>query len=264
MVSMFKKRALAYLIDWFVISATLMILAQVLAIIVITFSLFIVYNFFVYLLPVFILIYFVYLETKKGKTIGKDILDLRVVSEEGENITYREAIIRNLSKLYWLPIIIDIIIGKYFGDSDERILGQWSKTMVIELENHSDEADDSEDVDGSENEDGSFDDDSEDVDGSENEDGSFDDDSEDVDGSENEDGSLDDEFEGSEESVDNEEIEDSEDNEELEESDGNEENKDGKKGFFRRNILSIVGLVILISLIIFIFLNFYTLKFFSF
>ena len=247
MVSMFKKRALAYLIDWFVISATLMILAQVLAIIVITFSLFIVYNFFVYLLPVFILIYFVYLETKKGKTIGKDILDLRVVSEEGENITYREAIIRNLSKLYWLPIIIDIIIGKYFGDSDERILGQWSKTMVIELENHSDEADDSEDVDGSENEDGSFDDDSEDVDGSENEDGS-----------------LDDEFEGSEESVDNEEIEDSEDNEELEESDGNEENKDGKKGFFRRNILSIVGLVILISLIIFIFLNFYTLKFFSF
>ena len=230
MVSMFKKRALAYLIDWFVISATLMILAQILAIIVITFSLFIVYNFFVYLLPVFILIYFVYLETKKGKTIGKDILDLRVVSEEGENITYREAIIRNLSKLYWLPIIIDIIIGKYFGDSDERILGQWSKTMVIELENHSDEADDSEDVDGSENEDGS----------------------------------LDDEFEGSEESVDNEEIEDSEDNEELEESDGNEENKDGKKGFFRRNILSIVGLVILISLIIFIFLNFYTLKFFSF
>ncbi|MDR2967322.1 MAG: RDD family protein [Methanobacteriaceae archaeon] len=134
MEKMFKKRTLAYLADYFVVTAILWIFAQILAIIIIPFSLFFVYNFFIYLLPVFILFYFVLLEKKKGTTIGKDILDLKVVSEDGENISYREAIIRNLSKLYWIPIIFDLIIGKYYGESDERILGRWSKTMVVEKE----------------------------------------------------------------------------------------------------------------------------------
>ena len=132
MVSMFKKRALAYLIDYLVISAFLWILAQILAIFVIPFSFFIIYNYFMFLLPVLIIFYFVLLEKNKGRTIGKDILDLRVVSEDGKSISYKEAIIRNLSKLYWIPIIIDLIIGKYVGESNERIFGRWSKTMVIE------------------------------------------------------------------------------------------------------------------------------------
>ncbi|MCL2115834.1 MAG: RDD family protein [Methanobrevibacter sp.] len=135
MLSMFKKRALAYLIDWFVISAIFMILAVILYFpIVVPFSLFIIYNYFIYLLPIFIIFYFVYLETNKGRTIGKDIFDLKVVSEDGGNITYWEAIIRNLSKLYWIPIIFDLIIGRLIGESNERILGRWSKTMVVEKE----------------------------------------------------------------------------------------------------------------------------------
>ena len=134
MVSMFKKRTLAYLVDWFVISSILSILAQVLAIVIIPNSLFIVYNYFIFLLPVFIIFYFVLLEKNKGTTIGKDILDLKVVSEDGTNISYKQAIIRNLSKLYWIPIILDFIIARFASDSDERILGQRSKTMVVEKE----------------------------------------------------------------------------------------------------------------------------------
>ena len=133
MVSTFTKRTLAYLADYFVISASLWILAQILAIIVIPFSIFFVYNFFIFLLPVLIFFYFVYSEKKKGRTIGKDILDLKVVTEDGGNITYRKAIMRNLSKLFWIPIIFDVIIGRFVGESNERILGQWSKTKVIEV-----------------------------------------------------------------------------------------------------------------------------------
>ncbi|MCL2157327.1 MAG: RDD family protein [Methanobrevibacter sp.] len=146
MVSMFKKRVLAYLIDWFVIFAILNILAWIVQnSIEILFSIHIL-NYFIYLLPIFIIFYFVYLEKKKGKTIGKDILDLKVVSEDGGNITYREAIIRNLSKLYWIPIIFDLIIGRNVGESKERILGQWSKTMVVEVENLREESEESDDT----------------------------------------------------------------------------------------------------------------------
>ena len=134
MVSVFRKRILAYLADYFVVTAILWILSQILAIIVIPFSFFIIYNCFMFLLPIVIIFYFVLLETKKGTTIGKDILSLNVVSEDGTNISYKQAIIRNLSKLYWIPIIFDFIIGKYVGESDERILGQLSKTMVVERE----------------------------------------------------------------------------------------------------------------------------------
>jgi len=134
MASLFTKRILAYLADYFVITAILWILAQILAIVVIPYSLFIVYSYFIYLLPVFIMVYFVLLEKKRGTTIGKNILSLKVVSEEGKDISYKQAIIRNLSKLYYIPIIFDLIIGKFFGKSNERILGQLSKTMVVEEE----------------------------------------------------------------------------------------------------------------------------------
>ena len=135
MVSLFKKRVLAYLTDWFVISAVLNIFTVIFYYAVQKpFSIHTsIFNYFLFLLPVFIIFYFVLLEKKKGTTIGKDILDLKVVSQDGKNISYREAIIRNLSKLYWIPIIFDVIIGKFVKGPNERILGQWSKTMVVEV-----------------------------------------------------------------------------------------------------------------------------------
>lgn len=132
MVSIFTKRILAYLADYFVVTAILWILAQILAIIVIPLSFFSVYSYFIFLLPAFIIFYFVLLEKKKGTTIGKNILYLKVVSEDGKNISYKQAIIRNISKLYWIPIIFDVILGRFVGKTNERLLGQWSKTIVVE------------------------------------------------------------------------------------------------------------------------------------
>lgn len=118
--------------DYFVVTAILWILAQILAIIVIPLSFFSVYSYFIFLLPAFIIFYFVLLEKKKGTTIGKNILYLKVVSEDGKNISYKQAIIRNISKLYWIPIIFDVILGRFVGKTNERLLGQWSKTIVVE------------------------------------------------------------------------------------------------------------------------------------
>ncbi len=55
--------------------------------------------------------YFTIFEAKTNKTIGKKMLHLYVSDVEGY-MSYKKAFIRNLTKLYWIPLIFDIIIGK--------------------------------------------------------------------------------------------------------------------------------------------------------
>lgn len=135
MAGLFKKRALAYIADYFVVTAIMWIIAELLAVVVFPYTAFFIYNYFIILIPIVGMIYFVVLEAKMGTTVGKHLLFLKVVSitnkTEYTNISYKQGIIRNISKIYWLPIIIDIIIGRLVGSSNERILGRLSKTEVV-------------------------------------------------------------------------------------------------------------------------------------
>ena len=135
MVSIFTKRVLAYLADFFVVSAIMWIIAQVLYFVVFPFSAFFLYEYLIILAPIVGFIYFIVLEVKKGATVGKHLLFLKVTSTMNFNyfakITYKQAILRNLSKIYWIPIIIDVIIGKFTGSSNERFLGKISRTIVV-------------------------------------------------------------------------------------------------------------------------------------
>lgn len=135
MASLFKKRALAYIADYFVVTAIMWIIAELLAFIVFPFAAFFIYEYLIILAPIVGMIYFVVLEAKMGTTVGKHLLFLKVVSIANmtyySNISYKQAILRNISKIYWLPIIIDLIIGRLVGSSNERILGRLSRTEVI-------------------------------------------------------------------------------------------------------------------------------------
>ena len=55
--------------------------------------------------------YFTLFEAKTNKTIGKKITHLYVSDDEGY-MSYKKAFIRNLTKIYWIPLIFDIILGK--------------------------------------------------------------------------------------------------------------------------------------------------------
>lgn len=55
--------------------------------------------------------YFTLFEAKTNKTIGKKMMKLYVSDYDGY-MTYKKAFIRNLTKLFWVPLIFDIIIGK--------------------------------------------------------------------------------------------------------------------------------------------------------
>lgn len=136
MVSLFTKRVLAYIADYFVVSAIMWIIAQFLSFIIFPYLAFFLFDYLIILAPIVGFSYFVILEVNKGTTVGKHLLYLKVVSTMNfnyfSNITYKQAILRNLSKIYWIPIIIDMLIGRFVGSSNERFLGKVSRTEVVD------------------------------------------------------------------------------------------------------------------------------------
>jgi uncharacterized RDD family membrane protein YckC len=59
---------------------------------------------------VFVL-YFAFMESTYGSSIGKRIFSLKVVSKTNARPNFAEAFIRNLSKIYWILLLLDVIIG---------------------------------------------------------------------------------------------------------------------------------------------------------
>ncbi len=60
---------------------------------------------------VILILYFPLMETTMGASIGKQLLRLKVVSRRGGNPTFFEAFIRNVSKINWVLLLLDVIVG---------------------------------------------------------------------------------------------------------------------------------------------------------
>jgi uncharacterized RDD family membrane protein YckC len=60
---------------------------------------------------IMLVLYFAFAEYLYGTTLGKKILHLRVVMVDGTRIDLGKAFIRNISKIYWLLLLLDIIVG---------------------------------------------------------------------------------------------------------------------------------------------------------
>ena len=131
MASLFTKRIAAYLADFFVVSAFMWIVSFVLYRLANPYSMNSLYSYFPYVVPVLIMVYFVVCEKYKGATVGKALLYLQVRSNNGEYVSWQQAIVRNLTKIYWFPIIFDWAIGKILGKND-RILNSITKTRVFD------------------------------------------------------------------------------------------------------------------------------------
>ena len=131
MASVFTRRVIAYILDFFVVSAFMWIVSYLCYLLMNPYETYSVYQFFPIILPIIILLYFILLEKTKGDTVGKALMYLEVRSRNGARINWPQAIVRNLSKIYWVPIIFDWAIGKIFK-SNNRILGDITKTVVID------------------------------------------------------------------------------------------------------------------------------------
>ena len=130
MVSVFSRRVIAYIMDFFVVSAFMWILAYLLSLIIDPYYSYTVYQFFPYIVPIVIMVYFVLCEKCTGATVGKSLMYLQVRSQNGSYISWPQAIVRNLTKIYWVPIIFDWAIGRALNT--DRILNHITKTIVVD------------------------------------------------------------------------------------------------------------------------------------
>jgi uncharacterized RDD family membrane protein YckC len=75
--------------------------------------------------------YSILLEAVGGATLGKRILNLRVVSTEGP-MDFTKAVIRNITKIHGLLLLIDWLVGIITdGDPRQRYMDRISNTTVI-------------------------------------------------------------------------------------------------------------------------------------
>ena len=88
-----------------------------------------VYQYLPYFSAIIILAYFVLCEKFFGASVGKAIMYLQVKSKNGADISWPQAIVRNLTKIYWVPIVFDWLIGKFL--KTDRLLNNITRTVVI-------------------------------------------------------------------------------------------------------------------------------------
>jgi uncharacterized RDD family membrane protein YckC len=66
-------------------------------------------------------LYFVILEVYwAGKTVGKYVLGLKVQMVNGSNVTFEKSFIRNVSKIYWIFLVLDWLIAVVTPGADRR------------------------------------------------------------------------------------------------------------------------------------------------
>ena len=129
MATVFTRRVIAYVIDFLVVSAFMWILSFFFYGIFGPKNVYQIYQVIPFLIPVLGLLYFVICEKFAGASIGKAIMNLEVKSKNGANISWLQAIVRNLTKIYWVPIIFDWLIGRFL--KTDRILNNITRTVVV-------------------------------------------------------------------------------------------------------------------------------------
>src|SRR6059058_6220091 len=71
-----------------------------------------------------------------GRTLGKEIIGLRVERIDGKSMDLRSSFIRNISKIYWLLLVLDVAVG--LGTHGE-MSQKWSDRFIgtkVEAKTH--------------------------------------------------------------------------------------------------------------------------------
>lgn len=140
------RRVVAYVIDWIIVTIVTAIVAAIIGAIAGFASIAIsgptFANFFVPfgtfgveffgLSGLFFLLYFAFGEAAYSKTIGKSVVGLRVVTTDGSRLNLAKTFIRNVSKIYWLLLLLDLIGGFFLKvRPGQRYLDKIASTIVI-------------------------------------------------------------------------------------------------------------------------------------
>jgi uncharacterized RDD family membrane protein YckC len=124
------QRFLALLVDIIILTLFMYVLSAIVFLLFAQLGIFSALNYWIIIGAIIIIVYFTFMEGMTSSTLGKKLFKLKVKAVNG-NMSYIKAFIRNLSKIYYFPLVVDVILGFIFGDSNDRILDKISGTYVI-------------------------------------------------------------------------------------------------------------------------------------
>ena len=124
------QRFLALLVDIIILTLFMYVVSAIVFLLFAQLGIFSALNYWIIIGAIIIIVYFTFMEGMTSSTLGKKLFKLKVKAVNG-NMGYIKAFIRNLSKIYYFPLVVDVILGFIFGDSNDRILDKISGTYVI-------------------------------------------------------------------------------------------------------------------------------------
>ncbi|NIN52833.1 MAG: zinc-ribbon domain-containing protein [Nitrososphaeria archaeon] len=87
---------------------------------------------FPFMMGLIYILYFTIAESGYGYTLGKRIMGLRVITLGGETPSLEKAFIRNISKIYWILLLLDVIGGlATSGDPRQKYSDRFAGTLII-------------------------------------------------------------------------------------------------------------------------------------
>ena len=134
------RRLIAYLIDSFIVSVAVFVVGMILTIPLIIGSIFrgswLTWR-SAFGLPVSIgivqIFYFTIAEGGYGASIGKQVMGLEVTDVEGNTVGFSRALIRNVSKVFWALLLLDVFIGLFsLADPRQKYTDQIAGTRVVD------------------------------------------------------------------------------------------------------------------------------------
>ncbi len=129
MENLWGRRFVALIVDILILTLFMYVLSAVIFLLFAGIGIFSVLNYWIFIAAIIIIVYFTFMEGKTSSTFGKTLLKLKVMAING-NMSYKKAFIRSLSKILYVPLIVDVILGYIFGESNDRILDKASGTYV--------------------------------------------------------------------------------------------------------------------------------------
>lgn len=129
------RRLAALIVDVIFITLLMWVLTAIIYPVLAWNNLYSVFNYWLVLLGVLIVLYFTVMEGKWSTTLGKGLLRLKVQADDG-NMNYKKTFLRNISKFLWIPLVVDLLIGLVMSKEGarQRYLDILAKTTVIKVE----------------------------------------------------------------------------------------------------------------------------------
>ena len=134
------KRVVAFILDSVIVSAAVTILALAAAVPFLIgagftpgFSFLPVWwgVWFGGLIPLVILAYFILADWLFGRTLGKQVMGLKVAKKDGKPVDLWTSIVRNISKINFVLLILDVAAGLAMrGDTSQKFSDRYAGTVI--------------------------------------------------------------------------------------------------------------------------------------